>query len=297
MPEAPSIPDPATDLKKKAFAAASGLDRLSAKAAQVDLSMRPGSHGRRRAGIGEEFWQFRAAADGDPLRSVDWRRSAKSDGHFVLDREMQNSNCVILWADISRSMQFTGESKRPEKADRARLIALAAAILFAGAEERVGVLGSGGSPAAGMRQIDRMAAEFLHESDSEFGLPPPADLQKGARLILVSDFLAPIDGIAAAIEPLAERRAQGALVQVLDPAELSFPYGGRTLFSSMSGSVSFESFDAGGLRAAYQKRLRERMDAVRQLAGRFGWRSRLHLTDTDVRPTLHWLCSSALLGQ
>ena len=296
MAQAAQIPDRASDLKRRAFAAIAGLERSPAEARQSDASMRPGAHGRRRSGTGEEFWQFRAAADGDPARMIDWRRSAKSDGHFVRDREMQTSNSVFFWADASRSMQFSGSADRPPKSDRSRLMALAAAILFARTEERVGVLGSPGRQSTGLRQIDRMAVELFGGDDSEYGLPGAAELPRGARLVLLSDFLAPMDDIRDSVRRLAGDGATGALVQLLDPVELSFPYDGRTIFRSMSGSILFESFQAGGIRVAYRNRLRDRMAAVRELADEFGWRSRVHMTDADVRTTLHWLCRHPGIG-
>ncbi|MCE2523969.1 MAG: DUF58 domain-containing protein [Rhodobacteraceae bacterium] len=285
-----SVSDRAIDLKQRAYAAVDGLERSLAEARQTDACMRTGTHGRRRSGTGEEFWQFRPAADGDPARLIDWRRSAKSDGHFVRDREMQTSNSVIFWADGSRSMQFSGNAGRPPKNDRSRLIALAAAILFARTEERVGVLGSPGRPAAGLRQIDQMAHELFGGDGAECGLPGAAGLPKGARLVLLSDFLAPIEDIRASIENFAGSGATGALVQILDPVELNFPYDGRTLFRSVAGTVRFESFKAGGLRLAYQSRLRERMEAVAGIAEEFGWRKSLHMTNSNVRTALNWLC-------
>ena len=296
MSGAAEVQDKATDLKRRAFAAIAGLERSPVEARQSDASMRPGTHGRRRSGTGEEFWQFRAAADGDPARMIDWRRSAKSDGHFVRDKEMQTSNSVFFWADASRSMQFSGSADRPPKADRSRLMALAAAILFARTEERVGVLGSPGRQATGMRQIDRMTVELLGEDESEYGLPGAAELPRGARLVLLSDFLAPIEDIRASVRQLSRDGATGALIQLLDPVELTFPYDGRTIFRSMSGGLHFESFQAGGIRAAYRNRMRERMEAIRELAGEFGWRSRIHMTDSDIRTALHWLCQQSGTG-
>ena len=108
--------------------------------------------------------------------------------------------------------------------------------------------------------------------------------------MLLSDFLAPIGDIRASVRRLAGNGATGALIQLLDPVELTFPYDGRTIFRSMSGSFRFESFQAGGIRVAYRNRMRERMEAVRELADELGWRSRIHMTDSDVRTALHWLC-------
>ena len=49
----------------------------------------PGFHGRRRAGQGEAFWQYRDHRAEDGARLVDWRRSARGDRYFVRERERE----------------------------------------------------------------------------------------------------------------------------------------------------------------------------------------------------------------
>ena len=78
--------------------------------------------------MGDEFWQYRPLAIGDEARMIDWRRSARSDVHFVREREWQGAQSVIIWVDGSKSMAFTGDRDRPTKADRARLLDLALAF-------------------------------------------------------------------------------------------------------------------------------------------------------------------------
>ena len=280
------------DLKRRAFEAVAGLDRSAAVARQLDASLRPGTHGRRRRGAGEEFWQFRPAADGDPAKLIDWRRSAKSDGHFVREKEMQISNSVMFWADNSGSMQFSGGKGRPTKADRSRLIALSAAIMLLRSEERVGILGRPQPPSTGLRNVDRLALELCRIDGLDYGLPVCGEIPRGARVVLLSDFLAPLGGIRESTDRLAAMGADGVLVQLLDPLELNFPFEGRTLFRSMSGSVEFETMKAGGIKAAFREVINERISSIRDIAGRLGWRSGLHVTDSEVRDVICWVCRS-----
>jgi hypothetical protein len=67
-----------------------------------------GTHGRKRAGTGDEFWQYRPAEAGDALRAIDWRRSARSDGHFVRQTEWQAAQSVMIGVDDAAEMTFTG---------------------------------------------------------------------------------------------------------------------------------------------------------------------------------------------
>ena len=53
------------------------LPRLILEARKIAATVIHGLHGRRRAGPGENFWQYRRFLSGEPARRVDWRRSAR----------------------------------------------------------------------------------------------------------------------------------------------------------------------------------------------------------------------------
>ena len=60
-----------------------------------------GWHGRRKRGIGENFWQFRPYVEGETMARIDWRRSARDDHVYVRDLEWEAAHTVWLWADPS----------------------------------------------------------------------------------------------------------------------------------------------------------------------------------------------------
>jgi uncharacterized protein (DUF58 family) len=76
-------------LRARAEALGQSLPPLLAEAELLAATVVLGDHGRRRAGMGDEFWQYRPAHAGDSARMIDWRRSARSDSHFVREREWQ----------------------------------------------------------------------------------------------------------------------------------------------------------------------------------------------------------------
>ena len=82
----------ADQLRAGAEAASAALPALMLSAERLAASLTAGAHGQRRAGTGEDFWQYRPATQGDTARSIDWRRSARSDGQFVRDREATDSD-------------------------------------------------------------------------------------------------------------------------------------------------------------------------------------------------------------
>jgi uncharacterized protein (DUF58 family) len=288
-------PAPAA-LRAEAEALGAALPPLLATAEQLAATVILGEHGRRRAGMGDDFWQYRAAAPGDSARLIDWRRSARSDGHFVREREWQASQTVMLWVDPSRSMGFSGARERAPKAVRARLLALALAVLLLRGGERVGLMGADAPPRGGRGQFWRLA-QAMADGAEDYGAPDAAGLVPHGRAVFLSDFLGPLDAVEAALGQAADRGVRGALVQVLDPAEEDFPFDGRTIFESMGGSLRHETKAAGDLRARYLDRLAERKARLAVLAAASGWHLLSHHTGAPAQAALLWLYRALAEGR
>lgn len=278
----------APGLRSRAEALGQTLPPLLAEAEMLAATVMLGEHGRRRAGLGDEFWQYRPAHQGDSARMIDWRRSARSDAHFVREREWQAAQSVTLWVDPSRSMEFSGDRSRPPKADRARLLGLALAVLLLRGGERVGLAGLA-APRAGRTQLLRLAARLAGEEAAEdYGAPETEGMVSHGRAIFLSDFLGDLAGIEAGLARAADRGVKGVLLQILDPAEEEFPFDGRTIFESMGGSLRHETRQAGELRARYLSRLAERKDRLATLARAVGWHFSTHHTGHSAQSALLW---------
>ncbi len=280
------IPQPS--LRARAEALGATLPPLLAEAQHLSATIVLGEHGRRQSGMGDAFWQFRPAMPGDSLRRIDWRRSARGDVPYVRETEWQAAQSVVLWVDGARSMGFTGAKGRPAKSDRARVLALALAILLLRGGERVGLSGGTVPPRPGRAQIDRIAEGLLDDA-ADYGAPVPEGLAPHGRAVFLSDYLGDLAPLEAALGRAADAGVTGALVQVLDPAEEEFPFDGRTIFESMGGSLRHETLRAGELRARYLDRLAERKDRVQALARAAGWQYDCHHTGQGAQAALLWL--------
>ncbi|MXU64971.1 DUF58 domain-containing protein [Rhodobacteraceae bacterium KN286] len=259
-----------------------------------------GLHGRKRAGPGEDFWQYRHAMPGDVLDQVDWRRSARSDGLFIREKEWQAAQTVALWVDPSRAMDYRSADAPRSKAERARLIALALAILLNRSGERVSLLGVDPPlpPRSGPAQLSRMAMALTAQDDDrpDYGRPPDGPMPRGGRAVFLSDFMGARDELFAGLASAAQRGVSGCFVQILDESEETFPFDGRTVFRSVGGSVRFETQRARALRDAYQARLAQRRAELQDVARRTGWQCLFHRTSESPRKALLWLYM-ALGGQ
>jgi uncharacterized protein (DUF58 family) len=276
------------DLRARAETLGSALPPLLAQAEHLAQAVMFGEHGRRRAGLGDEFWQYRPTHAGDSARMIDWRRSARSDGHFVREREWQAAQSVTLWVDPSRSMAFSGDKARAPKADRARVLALALAVLLLRAGERVGLVEPGFPPRPGRAQLLRIGAALAAEGEADYGVPESAGMVSHGRAVFLSDFLGDLAGVEEALARASDRGVRGVLMQVLDPAEEEFPFDGRTIFESMGGTLRHETLRAGDLRGRYLARLAERKARLATLAQATGWHYSAHHTGQSAQAALLW---------
>jgi uncharacterized protein (DUF58 family) len=260
----------------EAHALAARIPALLIESQRVAHTVAHGTHGRRRAGPGETFWQFRHYDLHDARSRIDWRRSASSDHLFVREREWEAAHTVWLWVDLSPSMRFRSSLAKVSKESRALVLGLALAELLARGGERVGLLG--GPPFTG-RSAARRVAEMLLGDTGEQSLPPNAKLSRFSECLLFSDFLEPVSSLAERCEEIASQNVRGHLIQVLDPAEETLPYIGRTEFAASEGRDRVIAGRAEALRERYQERLeRHRTDLI-DMTRRLGWSFIMHHTD------------------
>ncbi|UWP99138.1 DUF58 domain-containing protein [Aliiroseovarius crassostreae] len=260
-----------------------GLPSLLLAARHLADTVQLGDHGRRRAGQGDAFWQFRTAQPGDPAHRVDWRRSARSDQAFIRDREWQAAQTVMIWVDPAASMGFRSERNLPSKGARAQLISLAAALLFLRAGERVGFVGEARPPMLGEGRLpSRLDGLTMAPA-------MPDHFPRRARALILTDGLSDPETYLGALEQAAQARVKGAFLQVLDPAEEHFPYTGRTLFMDMMDSPRYETQEAADLRDAYQARLKARKTLLSGACAQAGWVYHGHITHDAPAAVLMWL--------
>lgn len=263
----------------RAEALGANLPPLLVTAERVAATVAQGVHGRRRVGQGDSFWQFRGYHEGDEVRAIDWRQSARSPRVFVRDREWEAAQSVWLWLDRSASMRWRSGPRLPEKGDRAALLTLALAALLLRGGERVGLFGEDHLPRSGRTMLVDLAERLARHRPVEPGLPVPERLPRHADLVLVGDFLAPEEVIEERLLALAALGVRGHLLQVLDPAECEFPYQGRYRFTGPEGEGSLLVGRAEALAEAYRLRLAAHFSALEGLAGRLGWTISRHRTD------------------
>ena len=287
-PNAPGAERAVARLQTEAHGLADRLPDLVLDAMRISSTVAHGIHGRRRAGPGETFWQFRQFETLDAATLIDWRRSASSDHLFVREREWEAAHTVWLWPDLSPSMDFQSHLAPTTKRDRTIVLMLAAAELLVRGGERVGLLGLT-RPTANRKAAARLAESLLmHATSPELtrSLPPEARLPRFSGAILISDFLDPVEDIANRMMAITGGNVSGHLVQVLDPAEESLPYDGRAEFIGIEGGERWIADRAESLRERYQAKLQAHRAALNDVCRRLGWTLLVHHTDRPASEPL-----------
>jgi uncharacterized protein (DUF58 family) len=257
---------------------AASLSRLMLESRRIAATVIHGLHGRRRAGSGENFWQYRRFLSGEPARRVDWRRSARDDLLYVREQEWESAHTVWIWPDRSPSMMFASDLASETKLERTLVIAFALAEILVEGGERVGVPGLM-RPTASRNVIDKMAQAMIHDTAERSSLPPgfaPAPL---SEVVLLSDFWNPIADFRRTLSQLSGSHARLHVVQVVDPAEETFPYSGRVEFLEPEGAGSITAGRAETWRSDYLERLRTHRAALRDEADRVSASFIIHRTD------------------
>jgi uncharacterized protein (DUF58 family) len=255
------------------------MPRLILEARRVAAALSHGIHGRRRAGPGETFWQFRPFVAGEAAQRVDWRRSARDDRLYVREREWETAQSIWMWIDRSASMGYASDLAQAPKIERALVLGLALADTFVEGGERVGLLGL--MPARASRQIAEKVAQALvgDPSGLDEDLPPRAPIGRFDEAVLISDFLSPVSEIGAVLEAISARGAHGHLVMIVDPVEETFPFSGQAMLHDLEVGVQLRVGDAGSWGSAYRERISLHREAIADLTRRRGWTMTVHHTD------------------
>ena len=276
MPGLSLSPAASINLQYEAEALGAGLAPLLVNAERLAAAVSLGVHGRRKAGMGESFWQFRRYTPEDSASAIDWRQSAKSQNLFVREREWEAAQSVWFWCDASAGMQFA--SGKVTKAERAKLLGLALASLLVRGGERVALFGELQAPANSRAALRRIGQTLVERAGGP-PLPPDSAIAKNAQFVWFGDFLSPVAEIETTLRRLSRSAVTGQLVHIIDPAEEDFPYSGRVRFEDSAGLMNETIGRAETVAGAYRARFKAHAEIVGALARRLGWSYIAHRTD------------------
>lgn len=279
-----TVPVATSDALARARLRASLVPDLLVEARRIVNTVIAGWHGRRKKGIGENFWQFRPYVEGEAIAAIDWRRSARDDHTYVRDREWEAAHTVWLWADPSPSMLFKSVQAQVSKESRAMVLILAFAELLSRSGERIAWPGLT-DPITTRNGAERLASHISHAAQLP-ARPDLAMIRRFSDIIIASDFLDPVEETTAWLDVLSRHGVRAHLIEVCDPAEESFPYAGRTEFSDPETGDKLTAGRAETLGSDYRRLYLARREELAAWCKRLGWSYTVNHTDRQASETL-----------
>ena len=267
------------NLRRQSEKLAASYPALLAEAERVAAVVSQGVHGRRRAGQGETFWQYRNYHSSDPANRIDWRRSARGDQVYVRETEWEAANTIYFWRDGNPGMDWHSKPKYPTKQNQASVLCMALASLLMRGGERCAVINESDRPRAGRVGLARISRRIALSDGPITNLM--GDIPAHARLVIASDFLEKPEVWAERLARFSARPAKGVLLRVIDPAEYEFPYRGRVKMEFPGQSLLSPLLigRAEKSRQDYQSKFEAHGAALESIARRLDWTLITHRTD------------------
>lgn len=285
MPPAFLTPSKNRETTTNARELAAAYGRVMVQAERLAHSLMMGFHGRKQAGTGEEFWQFRPYVEGDTTRKIDWRESAKREKMYMRDNEWEAAQRILFHYTPHARLDYSSDKNTPTKKQRAELILFALSFLFQKSGELFSLNGSGLTFNNNHAQIEKIA-DFLSLAGAENTLLSDTGSAQKSIPVIIDDFLSPIEDVKTRFMQACAGSKDGYVIQVLDNAEINFPFEGHIEFTDSTAVQSLTFSKTQSVRDAYLKRFHAHQDALLKLCHNMGLSYHLCITSDDAKGNL-----------
>lgn len=256
---------------------------LELRARLIVEGLMTGSHRSPYQGVSVEFAQHRPYAIGDDIRHVDWKVLAKTDRVYLKQYQQETNLQLICVVDVSESMAFasnngqltTDHGPSWTKFDHATAIAAALCYLAIQQQDAVGLavfdndlrryLKPSNSPTQWKQIVQELTQQpRVRKTHTGRVLQQLAEKLTHRSLVLIlSDFFDDLDDIETAMRLLRFRRHELIVMQILDPAEIKFPFEQVTMFKGLEQAGELLT-EPRALREAYLEQLHTATNRLRQ---------------------------------
>ncbi len=233
-----------------------------------------GLHRSPHLGSSLDFAEHRPYLPGDDVRRIDWRLFARTDRFYVKEYEADTNTNFVVVLDVSRSMDYG--SSGITKLDYARFLAASLAYLSAGQRDRVGLVTFADQVVdyvrpgprqfeTVLRTIDRIRPGGRGELAGPLGRIAES-FRRRSIVLLISDLYEEPETAVRALNFLRQRGNDLIVFQVLDPAEIQFPFDEACNLEDLESGESMPVVP-DQLREQYCELVREHTGRLAQLTG------------------------------
>ncbi|MDO8541597.1 MAG: DUF58 domain-containing protein [Opitutaceae bacterium] len=238
-----------------------------------------GLHRSPYHGFSVEFTEYRQYSTGDDPRYLDWRVFARSDRYFIKKYEDETNLRCHLLVDQSRSMDYG--TRAYTKAHYAATLAATFAYFLHLQGDAIGLLTFDEEvrdylPArhrpGHLRQLMLALEAPTRGRGTDLNAPIErisALIRKRGLVMMISDFLAPIDRLERNLVAVTAGGHEVVIFQVLDPAELEFALDKPALFEDAESQRTIY-IDPAAARAAYLKKFKAHCEALAAMCRKLG---------------------------
>lgn len=249
-----------------------------------------GLHRSPYRGFSIEFAEHREYVPGDDLRYLDWKVFGRTDKFYLKQFEDETNLIAHLVVDVSESMNYRGPHCAMSKLEYAQCLAASMAWLVLQQQDAVGLTTYDDQLRTQLRPNSQSThwktiLESLERVDARGKTKPEAVFKELAArwnkrgvVIIFSDLITDLEGLLRGLKQLKFRQHDVALFQILDPAELDFPFSGERQFHGLEQLPDL-TVNADAIRRGYQEELNRFLDSVRASCHSLGMDHQLVRTD------------------
>jgi uncharacterized protein (DUF58 family) len=255
------------------------IGALDLRARLIVEGLMTGMHRSPYQGISVEFAQHRPYVSGDDIRHVDWKVFGRSDKVYLKQYQEETNLHLLLIVDASESMGFgtvNAQGATWTKYDHATAIAASLAYMAIQQQDSVGLaifdqtLSRYFKPSNSPGQWKVVVNELQqvprwNKTNTGKILDQLAEkLTHRSLIVLLSDFFDDAAGIQKGLRHLRHKKHELMVFQILDPAEIDFPYEDVTLFKGLEERGELLT-EPRALREGYLEQLRLFTDELKRI--------------------------------
>src|SRR5436309_8387653 len=256
------------------------VGRLDLRAKFIVEGFLAGLHASPFHGFSVEFSEHRKYVPGDDLKDLDWNVLAKTDRYYVKKFEAETNVTGYLVMDLSASMAYTYRQELT-KFDYAICLAAALGYLMIHQQDPVGLvtfdtrIQASLPPRSKRTQLGTILSILSNlkpagETDLAACVHQLASMIRGKSLIMIfSDLLTDPEPVLQSLHHLRHRGHEIILFNILDEAEVQFPFEGLIEFTDVE-SPDRLTLDAKGMRSDYLQAMQEFRETYRHECAKAG---------------------------